>query len=250
MSNYREQYGEVRPNICNVASFTKPTGDTPSLLTLDEVETLFHEFGHGLHGMLSKCGYKGISGTNVTRDFVELPSQIMEHWATTPEVLKMYAKHYKTGEVIPDELIEKIQQQKTFNQGFMTTELLAAAILDMSLHNLTDAKDLDVVAFEKSVMDGLGLIPEIAPRYRATYFNHIVGGYAAGYYGYLWSNVLDSDAFDAFRERGLFDQNTATAFRKNILEKGNSEDPMVLYKKFRGAEPKMESMLRDKGLQK
>lgn len=250
MSNYREQCGEIRPNICNVGSFTKPAGDIPSLLTLDEVETVFHEFGHALHGMLSKCNYVGVSGTNVTHDFVELPSQVMEHWATAPEVLKMYAKHYKTGEVIPDELIEKIQEQKMFNQGFVTTELLAAAILDMSLHNLKDAKSLDVVAFEKNVMDGLGLIPEIAPRYRATYFNHIVGGYAAGYYGYLWSNVLDSDAFEAFRENGLFDQNTATAFRQNILEKGNSEDPMVLYKKFRGAEPKMEPMLRDRGLQK
>ena len=250
MSNYREQVGDVRPTICNVGSFTKPAGDTPSLLTLDEVETVFHEFGHALHGMLTKCNYKGISGTNVTRDYVELPSQVMEHWATAPEVLKMYAKHYQTGEVISDELIEKIQNQKSFNQGFMTTELLAAAILDMNFHNLTDAKDLDVVVFEKNVMDGLGLIPEIAPRYRATYFNHIVGGYEAGYYGYLWANVLDSDAFEAFREHGLFDQATATAFRSNILEKGNSEDPMVLYKRFRGAEPQIEPMLRDKGLKK
>lgn len=250
MSNFREQVGEVRPTIYNVGSFTKPTGDTPSLLTLDEVETVFHEFGHGMHGMLSKCQYKGTSGTNVTRDFVELPSQIMEHWAVAPEVLKMYAKHYQTGETIPDELIEKIQNQSSFNQGFMTTELLAAAILDMKLHTLTDAGNLDVVAFEKQVMDQLGLIPEIAPRYKVTYFNHIVGGYAAGYYGYLWSNVLDSDAFEAFREHGLFDQATAKSFRSNVLEKGNSEDPMVLYKRFRGAEPKLEPMLRDKGLKK
>ena len=144
MSNYREQKGDIRPLVCNVASFTKPVGDTPSLLTMDEVETLFHEFGHGLHGLLTKCNYLGVSGTNVVRDFVELPSQINEHWATEPEVLKMYARHYQTGEVIPDSLIEKILKQKTFNQGFMTTELLAAAILDMNLHNLTDTKGIDV----------------------------------------------------------------------------------------------------------
>lgn len=167
----------------------------PSLLTMDEVETLFHEFGHALHGLLTKCEYKGTSGTNVVRDFVELPSQINEHWATEPEVLKMYAKHYQTGEVIPDEIIEKILQQKTFNQGFMTTELLAAAILDMNLHTMTDVKNLDMLAFEKEAMNKLNLIPEIAPRYRVTYFNHIIGGYAAGYYSYLWANVLDNDAF-------------------------------------------------------
>ncbi|KAA6311614.1 Peptidyl-dipeptidase dcp, partial [termite gut metagenome] len=195
MSNYRGQKGEIRPLVCNVANFTKPIGDTPSLLTIDEVETLFHEFGHALHGLLTKCNYAGVSGTSVSRDFVELPSQVMEHWATEPEVLKMYAKHYKTGEVMPDALIEKIIRQKTFNQGFMTTELLAASLLDMNLHNLSDFNDYDVLAFEKKTMDDLGLIPEIAPRYRTTYFNHIIGGYAAGYYSYLWANVLDSDAF-------------------------------------------------------
>ena len=162
MSNYREQQGATRPLVCNVCSFTKPVGDTPSLLTMDEVETLFHEFGHALHGLLTKCEYKGTSGTNVVRDFVELPSQINEHWATEPEVLKMYAKHYQTGEVIPDEIIEKILKQKTFNQGFMTTELLAAAILDMNLHMITDVKNLDMLAFEKEAMDKLGLIPENA----------------------------------------------------------------------------------------
>lgn len=163
MSNYREQQGTTRPLVCNVCSFTKPVGDTPSLLTMDEVETLFHEFGHALHGLLTKCEYKGTSGTNVVRDFVELPSQINEHWATEPEVLKMYAKHYQTGEVIPNEIIEKILKQKTFNQGFMTTELLAAAILDMNLHMITDVNNLDMLAFEKEAMDKLGLIPEIAP---------------------------------------------------------------------------------------
>lgn len=248
MSNYREQQGDIRPLVCNVCSFTKPIGDIPSLLTIDEVETLFHEFGHALHGLLTKCSYKGIAGTNVVRDFVELPSQINEHWATEPEVLKMYAKHYQTGETIPDSLIEKILNQKTFNQGFMTTELLAAAILDMNLHNLTDTKNLDVLAYEKEAMDELGLIPEIAPRYRTTYFNHIIGGYAAGYYSYLWANVLDNDAFEAFKEHGIFDKKTADLFRYNILEKGNSEDPMTLYKNFRGTEPQLEPMLKNRGM--
>ena len=248
MSNYREQHGTTRPLVCNVCSFTKPVGDTPSLLTMDEVETLFHEFGHALHGLLTKCEYKGTSGTNVVRDFVELPSQINEHWATEPEVLKMYAKHYQTGEVIPDEIIEKILQQKTFNQGFMTTELLAAAILDMNLHTMTDVKNLDMLAFEKEAMDKLGLIPEIAPRYRVTYFNHIIGGYAAGYYSYLWANVLDNDAFEAFKEHGIFDKNTADLFRYNVLEKGDSEDPMILYKNFRGAEPSLEPLLKNRGM--
>ena len=248
MSNYREQQGAIRPLICNVGSFTKPVGDTPSLLTMDEVETLFHEFGHALHGLLTKCEYKGTSGTNVVRDFVELPSQINEHWATEPEVLKMYAKHYQTGEVIPDEIIEKILNQKTFNQGFMTTELLAAAILDMNLHTVTDVKNMDMLSFEKDAMDKLGLIPEIAPRYRVTYFNHIIGGYAAGYYSYLWANVLDNDAFEAFKEHGIFDKKTADLFRHNILEKGDSEDPMVLYKKFRGAEPSLEALLKNRGM--
>ena len=248
MSNHREQQGDIRPLVCNVCSFTKPVGDTPSLLTIDEVETLFHEFGHALHGLLTKCNYKGISGTNVVRDFVELPSQINEHWATEPEVLKMYAKHYQTGETIPDSLIEKILNQKTFNQGFMTTELLAAAILDMNLHNLTDTKNLDVLAYEKEAMNQLNLIPEIAPRYRTTYFNHIIGGYAAGYYSYLWANVLDNDAFEAFKEHGIFDKKTADLFRYNVLEKGNSEDPMTLYKNFRGAEPQLEPMLKNRGM--
>ena len=248
MSNYREQQGDIRPLVCNVCSFTQPVGDMPSLLTIDEVETLFHEFGHALHGLLTRCAYKGTSGTNVARDFVELPSQINEHWATEPEVLKMYAKHYQTGETIPDSLIGKILNQRTFNQGFMTTELLAAAILDMNLHNLTDTEGLDVLEYEKDAMTWLGLIPEIAPRYRTTYFNHIIGGYAAGYYSYSWANVLDNDAFEAFKENGIFDKQTATLFRSNVLEKGDSEDPMTLYKKFRGAEPQLEPMLKNRGM--
>lgn len=248
MNNYREQQGNIRPLICNVCSFTKPVGDTPSLLTIDEVETLFHEFGHALHGLLTQCQYKGTSGTNVARDFVELPSQINEHWATEPEVLKIYAKHYQTGEVIPDTLIEKILNQQTFNQGFITTELLAAAILDMNLHNLKNTEGIDVVAYEKEAMEQLGLIPQIAPRYRTTYFNHIIGGYAAGYYSYLWANVLDNDAFEAFKEHGIFDKQTAALFRQNVLEKGDSEDPMVLYKNFRGAEPQLDPMLKNRGM--
>lgn len=248
MSNFREQQGEVRPLIYNVASFTKPVGDMPSLLTIDEARTMFHEFGHALHGMLTKCNYKGVSGTSVAQDFVELPSQIMEHWAVEPEVLKVYAKHYKTREPISDELIAKIENQALFNQGFMTTELLAAALLDMEMHNLTSTEGLDIAAFEKKVTDELGLIPQIAPRYRSTYFNHIMGGYAAGYYSYLWAEVLDTDAFEAFKENGLFDQKTAGLFRANVLEKGGSEDPMTLYKNFRGQEPSIEPLLKGRGL--
>lgn len=248
MSNFREQKEGVRPLIYNVASFTKPAGDTPSLLTIDEAKTMFHEFGHALHGMLSQCKYQGVSGTAVAQDFVELPSQIMEHWTVEPEVLKVYARHYKTGEVIPDELVAKIENQALFNQGFMTTELLAAALLDMEFHNLTTTEGLDVVAFEKQLMDKLGLIPQIAPRYRATYFRHIMGGYDAGYYSYLWAERLDADAFEAFKEHGIFDPATAKAFRQNILEKGGSDDPMKLYETFRGAQPSLEPLLKNRGL--
>lgn len=248
MSNFREEQEGVRPLIYNVASFTKPAGDIPSLLTIDEARTMFHEFGHALHGLLTQCKYKGVSGTSVARDFVELPSQIMEHWAVAPEVLKMYAKHYKTREAIPDSLIAKIENQALFNQGFMTTELLAAAILDMEMHCLTTMEGFDVLKFEKQLMDKIGLIPQIAPRYRSTYFNHIMGGYAAGYYCYLWAERLDTDAFEAFKEHGLFDQATATSFRKNILERGGSDDPMKLYVTFRGAEPSIEPLLQSRGL--
>ena len=248
MSNFREQQEGVRPLIYNVASFTKPAGDLPSLLTIDEARTMYHEFGHALHGLLTQCKYKGVSGTSVAQDFVELPSQIMEHWAVEPEVLKMYAKHYLTREPIPDSLIAKIENQALFNQGFMTTELLAAAILDMEMHCLTTMEGFDVLQFEKQLMDKLGLIPQIAPRYRSTYFNHIMGGYAAGYYSYIWAERLDTDAFEAFKEHGLFDQTTATSFRKNILEKGGSDDPMKLYVTFRGAEPSLDALLKTRGL--
>ncbi|MBS7376990.1 MAG: peptidase M3, partial [Paludibacteraceae bacterium] len=210
--------------------------------------TLFHEFGHALHGLLAKANYNMVSGTNVARDFVELPSQIMENWAFEPEVLAMYARHYETGEIIPQELIEKIQATSTFNQGFMTTELTAAAILDMNWHDLTTTEGIDPIAFEAEMMNKIGLIPQIAPRYRTTYFNHIwAGGYSAGYYSYLWAEVLDKDAFELFKEKGIFDPETAKAFR-TLLEKGGTEDPMDLYRTFRGAEPNNNAMLVGRGL--
>ncbi len=238
----------VRPIIINVGNFTKPTETTPSLLTIDEVETLFHEFGHGLHGLLAQAHYGTVAGTNVKRDFVELPSQILENWSMDPEFLPMYAKHYETGEPIPAELINKLQEISTFNQGFRTTELAAAAILDMNWHDLASAEGVDVEKFERDMMNKIGLIPEIAPRYRTTYFNHIWGGgYSAGYYSYLWAEVLDKDAFAMFKENGIFDKATATKFR-TLLEKGGTEDPMKLYRDFRGAEPSVEPMLVGRGL--
>lgn len=253
MSNFRDQKilnGEqIRPIVVNVGNFTKPTAETPSLLTLDEVETMFHEFGHALHGLLSQCNYVTLSGTNVARDFVELPSQILENWAFEPEVLQLYAKHYQTGEVIPDELVQKIQNAINFNQGFMTTELVAASILDMNWHDLKSIEGIDVQQFEKQKMNELGLIPEIAPRYCTTNFNHIFNsGYSAGYYSYLWAEVLDKDAFDLFKEKGIFDAATALSFKENILEKGGSDEPMKLYKQFRGAEPNPDAMLKGRGL--
>ena len=254
MSNFRESYvdangNEVRPLVYNVGNFTKPTAETPSLLTLDEVETLFHEFGHGLHGMLTRVDYYGISGTSVARDFVELPSQITEHWATHPEVLKMYAHHYETGEVIPDELIAKMERASSFNQGFATTELVAAALLDMRMHELDNYEGFDAREFEKKVAAELGLPAEITYRYRSMHFNHVFsGGYEVGYYSYLWAEVLDADAFDAFVENGIFDKATADAFRINVLEAGSSEDPMKLYIQFRGAEPNPEALIRGRGL--
>lgn len=253
MSSYRKQQkrdGEnISPIITMVMNFTKPTAESPSLLTFEEVSTMFHEFGHALHGMLSDCTYEMLSGTAVSRDFVELPSQIMENWAAEPEVLKSYALHYKTGEPIPDELIDKMNASKHFNQGFATVEFTAAAYLDMAWHTLetTDLQDANV--FEKDAMDNIGLIPEIVVRYRSPYFAHIFsGGYSSGYYSYQWAEVLDADAFDAFKEHGLFDPETALAFRKNILEKGGTEDPMKLYMQFRGQEPDASAMLRRKGL--
>ena len=239
----------IRPVIVNVGNFAKPTADKPSLLTLDQVETLFHEFGHALHGLLSQCTYKSVSGTSVARDFVELPSQIMENWAFQKEVLADYARHYETGEVIPDSLVAKIEAAANFNQGFMTTELAAASILDMKWHELTSAEGLDPMAFEKTACEEMGLIDEIIPRYRSTYFAHIFsGGYSAGYYSYLWAEVLDKDAFELFMQKGIFDKETAMSFRRNVLEKGGSDEPMDLYRRFRGADPDAGALLRGRGL--
>jgi len=240
---------EITPVVTNNGNFTKPTADTPSLLSFEEVTTLFHEFGHALHGLLSNCSYYQTSGTNVPIDFVELPSQIMENWVSEPEVLKVYAKHYKTGEVIPTELVEKIKKASQFNQGFERVEYLAASILDMDWHTAENPAQLDVDTFETQSLNKIELIPEIVVRYRSTYFSHIFSSlYAAGYYSYIWAEVLDADAFKAFKETSLFDQKTAQAFRKNILEKGSSADPMTLYKRFRGAEPKIEPLLERSGL--
>ncbi len=292
MTNFRNQMisenGEdIRPIIVNVGNFTKPAAGKPSLLTLDETATMFHEFGHALHGLLTKCTYKDMSGTNVARDFVELPSQLNENWALHPEVLATYARHYETGEAIPDSLVAKIRKSGKFNQGFMTTELAAASILDMRWHELTsiyvpsdspfasekpapegaepaflkvngkmlptggasDLRVIDPIKFEDFVMREAGLIDEIIPRYRTTYFNHIFkSGYNAGYYSYLWAEVLDKDAFEFFMQKGIFDRKTAMSYRRNILEKGDSEDPMVLYKRFRGSEPDPNALLRARGL--
>ena len=253
MTNFVEQTGldkEVRPVIVNVGNFSKPVDGKPGLLTLDEVETMFHEFGHALHGLLSQCTYPSVSGTAVPRDFVELPSQIMENWAFEPEVLATYAFHYETGEIIPDELVAKIQAAGTFNQGFMTTELAAASILDMMWHELSSVEGIDVETFEAEACKRMGLIDEIIPRYRSTYFNHIFGGgYSAGYYSYLWAEVLDKDAFELFKQKGLFDAETAMSFRHNVLEKGGSDEAMDLYRRFRGADPDSGALLRGRGLE-
>lgn len=251
-NSYRERFFNgreiVTPIVVNCFNFPTPTGKTPSLLTLEEVETHFHEFGHGLHDLLTKCNYLKVTGTNVPRDFVELPSQIMEHWSTHPEVLKSFARHYQTGEPIPDEMIAKIEGSSLFNQGFATVEFLAAAYLDMDWHTITQPVD-DVNAFENKSMQNIGLLPEIVVRYRSPYFQHVFsGGYSSGYYSYIWAEVLDTDAFEAFEEKGIFDPATAKAFRENILAKGRSEDPMVLYKRFRGAEPKIDALLKKRGL--
>jgi peptidyl-dipeptidase Dcp len=255
MTSYRNQKTEngVRkaPVVSIVCNFTKPTANKPALLTFDEVTTLFHEFGHSLHGLLSNVTYKSLAGTNVPRDFVELPSQIMENWAAEPEVLKLFAKHYQTGAVIPDALIAKLKKSGTFDQGFATTEYLAASLLDLAYHSQTKDITIDANTFEKQAMVKIGLIEPIIPRYRSTYFSHIFsGGYSSGYYSYIWSGVLDTDAFEAFKITTLFNPEKAKAFRKNVLEKGGTEDPMVLYKRFRGAEPSIEPLLRKRGLDK
>lgn len=256
MNNILPQYIDAegvdhRPVIINVGNFNKPTAGNPSLLSMDDVETLFHEFGHALHGLLSKAHYKSLSGTNTPRDFVELPSQFMENYVYEPEVLKTYAFHYETGEVIPDELIEKINKASAFNQGFVTTELLSASILDMDFHELTSAEGLDVNAFEAESLKKMGMIDEIIVRYRPTFYNHIfTTGYEAGYYSYTWSAVLDADAFAAFKETGdLFEAETAKRFR-HLLEQGGTRDAQELYLEFRGKEADPKYLLIRKGFVK
>ena len=254
MTNFREQYYDRDGNnhipvVSLVFNFTKPVGDKPSMLNIDETQTLFHEFGHALHSILSRCHYPSLSGTNVPRDFVEMPSQFMEHFAFEPEVLKVYAHHYQTGELIPDELVQKIEAAATYGQGFINTELLAASILDMGYHTITSSVDIKLPDYEDKQMDKIGLISSIISRYRSPYFQHIfAGGYGAGYYSYTWAAVLDNDAYECFREHGIFDPATATSFRTNILERGNTADAMTLYVAFRGRKPSIEPLLKNRGL--
>lgn len=249
-SRYRGTWVEkgvsIRPVVVNVCNFSRPAGDAPALLSIEEVETLFHELGHGLNSILSKVRYRS---SGPPRDFVELPSQIMENWATEPEVLQHYARHWKTGEVIPAALVEKIKKSRQFNQGFATVEYLAASLLDMDWHTLSETKEKDATAFEKATLERIGMPAQIVPRYRSPYFQHVfAGGYSAGYYSYIWAEVLDADAFQAFREKGLFDPATARSFRTNVLERGGSEDAMTLYVRFRGKEPSVEPLLVKRGL--
>lgn len=254
MDAFRKQYKKdgkmISPIIYNVGNFSKPTGDKPALLSVDEVNTLFHEFGHAIHGLLSDCTYESISGTETPRDFVEFPSQVMENWAMHPDVLSKYAKHYDTGEIMPAELIAKLENSSLFNQGFETVEYLAAAILDMDYHSISEKQDLNVAEFEKASMERIGLMKEIKPRYRSTYYNHIFsGGYSSGYYSYIWSAVLDADAFDAFVSSGnVYDAELAKKYREYILSSGGTEDAMELYKKFRGQDPAIAPLLARRGL--
>ena len=251
MGSFRSysRYGDtvVTPVIYNVGNFTGPADGKPALLSLEEVETLFHEFGHALFGLLSRRPYDNLG---LPRDGIELPSQIMENWAMHPEVLRSYARHYATDAPIPEELIRKIEKSGTFNQGFTSVEYLEASILDMDWHTLSDTTAVDATTFERATITRLGAIPEIIPRYRSPYFAHIFsGGYSAGYYSYIWAEVLDADAFEAFKEKGLFDKVTADAFRRNILELGGTADPMALYERFRGKKPDIAPLLRKRGLQ-
>ena len=242
--------GNRRPIVYNVGNFTRPAGDTPALLTIDEVETTFHEFGHALQAILSQAPYRSIAGTNVDRDYVELCSQFNEHWAFAPELLKVYAKHYKTGETIPDDLIEKLNNSSKFNQGFVTTELAGAALLDLEWGQ-TDGENVNVPEFEVAVAEKIGMPAEITYRYRSPYFKHIFGddGYASGYYTYLWSQVLEADAFELFEQNGIFDPETAAKFKATILETGDTEDPMVLFERFRGHQPDPHALLRLRGFE-
>jgi peptidyl-dipeptidase Dcp len=242
---YYEKGRRVAPISTLVCNFTRPAGAAPSLLSIDEVRTFFHEFGHSLNTLFANGVYRD---RTVPRDAVELPSQIMENWALEPELLKLYARHYQTGEAIPAALVEKVKNSSLFNQGFETVEYLAASFLDMAWHSLRGGEAIDVRSFENGAMASLGLVPAIVPRYRTTYFNHMISGYAAGYYSYIWAGVLDKDAYEAFKEKGIFDRATAASFRANILARLGTEDTLTLYKRFRGAEPKIEPLLRSRGL--
>ena len=251
MNTFRSQSkfdGKQIPIVVNVCNFPPENEDGVSLLSFEQVETLFHEFGHGLHGLLSDANYPSLSGTSVTRDYVEFPSQMMENWAREPEVIKTFALHYQTDEPIPDSLLNKISEAGTFNEGFETSEYVAAAHLDMAYHtNIEDIKDID--KFEDDTLAELGLIPQIESRYRSTYFGHIfAGGYSSGYYSYLWTEVLEADAFEPFREKGLFDKETASKLKKYVYASGNTEDLMTQYINYRGSEPKIEPLLKKRGL--
>jgi peptidyl-dipeptidase Dcp len=255
MTSFREQYVEngkdIRPLVSLVTNFTRPTGTKPSLLTFREVETFLHEFGHGLHGMLSRVHYESQSGTNVYRDFVELPSQLMENWASEKEWLKEVGIHYQTGEIIPDELVEKLAESKRFQSGYATVRQLSFGLNDMAWHTLNQPFDGDVVAFEKKAMGPTELFPPVKGSCMSTAFSHIFdGGYSAGYYGYKWAEVLDADAFELFKEKGIFNKEVADSFRKNILEKGGTKHPMELYRAFRGHKPSIKPLLKRSGLQK
>ena len=257
MSEMRQQHAmngkDQRPLITNVMNFTKPTASKPSLLSMDETLTLFHEFGHAVHGILSRCTYPSVAGTNTPRDFVEFPSQVFENWAMAPEVLKLYAKHYETGEIMPKDLMEKIQKAGHFNQGFATVEYMAASYLDMFYSSITAPLKVNVNDFEKEKMQNLGLMDEIIPRYRSTYFRHVFSspmGYSAGYYGYMWSEVLDADTYAYFKTTDLFDKEKAIAFRDKILARGGTEDAMKMYKNFRGQEPNVEALIQKRGMDK
>jgi peptidyl-dipeptidase Dcp len=241
--------GDVKPIVTTNFNFPPPTGDSPSLLTFEQASTLAHEFGHALHGLLSDVTYESLSGTNVPRDFVEFPSQIMENWMGEPEVMRMYAKHYETGEVIPDELVDKLKAAGKFNQGFATVEYLAASYLDLAWHTMMESAEREPMGFETAEMSRIGLIDEIIPRYRSTYFAHIFsGGYSSGYYSYIWAEVLDKDAFQAFKETSLFDQETAQKYREHVLSKGGTRPGMELYEAFRGRQPSIGALLEARGL--
>jgi len=252
MSSFRSQHklgrGE-RPIILNVMNFARGAEGRPTLLSIDDARTLFHEFGHALHGLLSDVTYPSLSGTNVSRDFVELPSQLYEHWLTRPEVLKKFARHTETGKPMPDALIARLAAARTFNQGFATVEYIASALVDMDLHALESADSLDVGRFEHETLTRLGMPREVVMRHRIPHFQHIIGGYAAGYYSYLWSEVMDADAFAAFEEAGdIYDRKTAARLKKHVYAAGNRQDPLAAYIAFRGRPPRVESLLKKRGL--